>query len=136
MIIKYMKRCKVCTYQLPWLHSSSWKQIENTWHPVRQRQERIPQLLWNKCIVHIPPKCLLLYRGYLKENFSASYDSWSTMMIINCVIWTSICVLHGYLYGEFVEMYFLFSSFRDNNSWPKNIYYTSLTIFFWCRRLI
>jgi len=27
-------------------------------------------------------------------------------------------------------MYFLFSSFWDNNSGPKNIYYTSLTLSF------
>lgn len=44
----------------------------------------------------------------------------------NCILQTSVCVLHG----EFVEMYFLFSSFWDNNSKPKNICYTSLMLSF------
>lgn len=51
-------------------------------------------------------------------------------MINNCILQTSVCVLHGYLYGEFVEMYFLFSSFWNNNSRPKNICYTSLMLSF------
>lgn len=51
-----------------------------------QSQEQIPQLFWKKSIVHVPPKCLSLYRCSLNENFTASCDSGSTISTINCVI--------------------------------------------------
>lgn len=69
------------SYEWPWLLSSSWMQAENTFHQARQSQQWIPQLLSDKYIMHIPPKRLLLHRGYLKKNSSAYYGSWSSIMI-------------------------------------------------------